>query len=168
MGSLLKLAGTSGTRTVRRHYAAWKCLPCLEPLSTRLVLESWTGAERFVRMALRHLPWYNPLELPPILRTMSLGLDTLERRRKIQQAVFVAKLINGEIDCPQILSLLDFRASQRSLRSTGLLQPRFHRTTFGSNESITACIRTFSTAEHWFEFGEPSRMFLQKVSHCFA
>ena len=124
--------------------------------------------KRFVRMALRHLPWQNPSELPPYPdRCRLIGLDTLERRRKIQQAMFVAKLINGEIECPKILSLLDFRASLRSLRSTGLLQPRFHRTTFGFNESITACIRTFTTVEHLFEFGEPSHKFRQKVSRFF-
>ena len=120
--------------------------------------------KRFVRLALRNLPWRDPSNLPSYPdRCRLLGLQTLERRRKAQQAVFVAKVINGEIDAPNILSQLNFRASQRSLRSTGLLQPRFHRTSFGSHEPITDCIRTFSTVEDIFEFGEPSHVFMQRL-----
>ena len=121
--------------------------------------------KRFIRLALRDLPWRDPVNLPPYPeRCRLIGLDTLERRRKIQQAVFVAKVLNGEIDSPRILSMLNFRAPQRSLRSAGLLQPRMHRTVFGFNEPLDACIRTFSLVEDLFEFGEPTHKFLQKLS----
>ena len=121
--------------------------------------------KRFIRLALRDLPWRDPLNLPPYPeRCRLIGLDTLERRRKIQQAVFVAKLLNGEIDSPKILSLLNFRAPQRSLRSAGLLQLQSHRTVFGFNEPLTACVRAFTLVEELFEFGESSHKFMQKVT----
>ena len=121
--------------------------------------------KRFIRLALRNLPWRDPANLPPYSeRCRLIGLDTLERRRRIQQAGFVTKLLNGEIDSPRTLSLLNFRAPQRSLRSAGLLQPRVHRTMFGYNEPVTACVRAFTSVEEIFEFGEPSNKFLRKVT----
>ena len=120
--------------------------------------------KRFIRLALKNLPWRDPANLPPYSeRCRLINLDTLERRRKIQQAVFVAKVLNGEVDSPRILFLLNFRAPQRSLRSAGLLQPNVHRTLFGYNEPVTACVRAFAPVEEIFEFGEPSHKFLQKV-----
>ena len=88
--------------------------------------------KRFIRLALKDLPWRDPVNLPPYPdRCRLLGLDTLERRRKIQQALFVAKILNGEIDSPKLLSTINFRASQRMLRSTSMLQNPFHRTNYG-------------------------------------
>ena len=122
--------------------------------------------KRFLRFALRDLPWRDPVNFPPYPdRCRLLGLDTLERRRKIQQAVFPAKLMNNETDSPKTLSMLNFRASQRTLRSTGLLQRNYHRTVFGCNEPMTACIRTFSVVENLFEFGEPTLMFKRRLNN---
>ena len=121
--------------------------------------------KRFIRFALRELPWRDPVNLPPYPdRCRLLGIDTLERRRKIQQAAFIAKVANGELDSPNLLSLLNFRASQRTLRSTGMLQTSFHRTSFGYNEPITSCIRTFASVEELFEFDESSRIFVKKIT----
>lgn len=120
--------------------------------------------KRFVRAALRNLPWRDPINLPPYPeRCQLLGLDTLQRRRKIQQALFIGKLINGEIDSPELRSMIRFRIPNRTLRNTTLLEQRFHRTLFGHNEPIAACIRTFTTVEDLFEFGEPSSRFADRI-----
>ena len=124
--------------------------------------------KRFIRLALRDLPWRDPNNLPPYPdRCRLLGLDTLECRRKRQQALVIAKLLNGETDDPELLSLLNFRVPSRSFRSTALLQPRFHRTLFGYNEPITACIRTFTTVEDHFEFNETATRFLNRIRNAF-
>ena len=137
---------------------------CPQQLSWNLRIER--VQKRFLRIALRNLPWRDPTNLPPYPdRCRLIELDTLERRRKIQQAIFVAKTLNGEIDSPKMLSLMNFRASQRTLRSTGLLQTNFHRTTFGFNEPIAGCIRTFSKVEELFDFNVPSHKFAQNISH---
>lgn len=120
--------------------------------------------KRFIRLALRNLPWRDPDNLPPYPdRCRLLGLDTLERRRKIQQSLFIAKLLNGETDAPELLSMLNFRVPNRSLRNTTLLQPIFHRTVFGYNEPISACIRAFTAVDELFEFNEPSRRFANRI-----
>lgn len=120
--------------------------------------------KRFIRLALRNLPWRDPDSLPPYPdRCRLLGLDTLERRRKILQSVLIAKLLNGEADAPELLSMLNFRVPNRSLRNSTLLQPSFHRTVFGYNEPISACIRAFTTVEELFEFNEPSRRFANRI-----
>ena len=124
---------------------------------------------RFMRMALRDLPWRQPDNLPPYSdRCRLLNLDTLERRRKMQQVLFVAKLLNGEVDSPKLLSLLSFRAPHRALRPASLLTNRYHRTNFGRNEPIASCIRMFNRVEEYFEFGEPSFKLKKKLARiCF-
>lgn len=121
--------------------------------------------KRFVRMALRNLPWRDPVNLPPYPeRCQLLGLDTLQRRRKIQQALIIAKLINGEIDSPELRGMLNFRVPSRSLRNTTLLEQRFHRTLFGYNEPMAACIRSFSIVEDLFDFDENIDKFAGKFN----
>lgn len=119
---------------------------------------------KFIRLALRNLPWREPLNLPPYAdRCRLLDMDTLDRRRKIQQAAFIAKLMNGEVDCSRLLSVLNIRVAPRLLRGGSLLQPRFHRTAFGYYEPLTSMIRTFSAVEDLHEFGESSHRFISRV-----
>ena len=120
--------------------------------------------KRFLRLALKDLPWRNPSELPSYPdRCLLLGLDTLQRRRSIQQAILIGKLLNGEIDSPWLLSLLDLRAPQRTLRIDSSLVPRFHRTSYGYNEPVAACIRAFSLVEDLFLFNEPIHRFKNRL-----
>lgn len=120
--------------------------------------------KRFIRLALRNLPWRDPDNLPPYPdRCRLLGLDTLDRRRKVQQSLMIAKLLNGETDAPDLLSLLNIRAPIRSLRDTTLLQPNFHHTVYGYYEPMSACIRTFTAVEELFEFNESSGRFANRI-----
>lgn len=73
--------------------------------------------KRFIRRALRSLPWRDPVNLPPYpARCRLLNIQPLQSRRTTQQATFVAKLLNGEVDSPNLLSLINFRTPQRTLR----------------------------------------------------
>lgn len=120
--------------------------------------------KRFIRMALRNLPWNNPDNLPPYVdRCRLINLETLEQRRKLQQILLPAKLLYGKIDSPELLASMNFRASQRALRSSGMLQPEFHRTSYGFYEPFTSCIRSFMEYEDLFEFGEPLYSFRNKI-----
>ena len=66
---------------------------------------------RFVRYALRYLPWSDPLNLPPYAnRCRLLGLDTLAERRNASNATFVAKILLAEYDVPELLSIIDVHA----------------------------------------------------------
>lgn len=120
--------------------------------------------KRFVRIALRNLPWRDPLNLPAYPeRCRLLELETLDRRRKIQQATFVVKLLNGDVDCPHLLSLLDFRASGRMLRQRSMMQPGFHRTLYGYNQPLCVMVRMFSSVESVFDFGITTTQFVNRV-----
>lgn len=120
--------------------------------------------KRFIRLALRNLPWRNPDNMTPYPeRCRLLGIDTLERRRKIQQVLFVTKLLNGEIDAPDLLSMVNFRVPSRLLRNTTLLQPISHRTVFGYNEPFSTCIRSFTSVEEFFMFDEQAKHFINRI-----
>lgn len=134
------------------------------PYETTWILRIERVQKRFVKLALRHLPWRDPANLPPYQdRCQLLDLDTLEHRRRVQQATFAAKLLNGEVDCPDLLSQLEFRIPQRVLRTSSLLQTRYHRTDYGYNEPLTSIIRAFSAVESEFEFGEASYKFRNRI-----
>lgn len=78
---------------------------------------------RFVRFALRHLPWRDATNLPAYAdRCQLLGIDTLEKRRCNAQAVFAAKVIVGDIDSPELLRLFNFYAPERTMRQRNFLQ----------------------------------------------
>ena len=77
---------------------------------------------RFVRYALRHLPWSDPLNLPPYThRCRLLGLNTLFERRNASQAVFVAKVLLAEYDVPELLAMINLYAPVRTLRPRALV-----------------------------------------------
>ena len=75
--------------------------------------------KKFVRYALRYLPWRDPLNLPPYEdRCRLLGIQPLEFRRRAAQAVFAAKFLTNNIDCPSLLCLLFLLlTSQRTKQS---------------------------------------------------
>lgn len=165
---------------ISRDFTDPHCLKALYCSLIRPILESaavvWTPYQlswslrlesvqrKFMRLALRNLPWRDPLNLPPYPdRCRLLDLDTLDRRRKTQQVAFIAKLMNGEVDCSRLLSMLNFRVAPRVLRGGALLQQRFHRTAFGSNEPFTSMIRLFSMFEDLYDFDGSSNQFVSRV-----
>ena len=54
--------------------------------------------------------------LPYQTRRLLLGLLSLGRRRQVAQAVFVAKLIKGEIDAPELLVEISLYPPYHALR----------------------------------------------------
>ena len=103
--------------------------------------------KRFVRFALRRFPWTDRLNLPPYEhRCNLLGIATLKKRRRIQQAMVAAKVILGEIDCPALLSKFSFNAPGRIQRRSldEMFVTPFHRSVFGYFEPVTRIIRTFN------------------------
>lgn len=164
---------------IARDFSDPYCLKSLFCALVRPILENasviWTPYQltwilriervqkRFIRLALRGLPWRDPVNLPPYSdRCRLLNLDTLEDRRKLAQVTTTAKIINGELDAPGLLARIGFRAS-RWTRNTAVIHHAFHRTSYGFNEPFSAMLRTFSTVEDEFEFGEPVRRFSNRV-----
>ncbi|XP_053686304.1 uncharacterized protein LOC128735845 [Sabethes cyaneus] len=109
--------------------------------------------KKFVRYALRMLPWSNLLDLPPYEnRCKLLGLETLEKRRTTAQVVFVAKLLIGHIDCPPILEQLNLYAPERALRTRNFLHLDARRVNYGQFSPIRYMAAQFNTVYELFDF----------------
>ena len=115
---------------------------------------------KFLRFALRSLPWRDPVQLPPYAsRCRLLGIDTLAKRRDVFRAVFVGKLLTGEIDAPNILSEININVPYRNLRMRNFLRLSFHRTEYGQNEPIRAICDVFNNVFDSFDFNVSSVTF---------
>jgi len=65
-----------------------------------------------------------------------LGLDSLEVRRGAQDLSFLHKLVNGNIDCPELLELISFRVPGRT-RSMDLFIRPHQSTNYSRGSTIT-------------------------------
>lgn len=119
---------------------------------------------RFVRQALRSLPWRDPRNLPPYEdRCRLLGLETLENRRCIAQAMFIAKVLLGDIDAPHIMAQLNIYAPERILRQRGFffLGPR--HTEYGLNDPIRSMSSRFNEVYMLFDFNLSAASFHRRL-----
>lgn len=70
-------------------------------------------------------------------RLKHFGIESLELRRRLADAIFLYKLVRNKIDCPQLLDQFYFRAPSRMPRKPITpLCPPLRRTVFGSNSPI--------------------------------
>lgn len=119
---------------------------------------------KFVRYALRHLPWNDPLNLPPYEdRCRLLGLDTLEQRRAVGQAVFAAKVLLGEIDCPGILAELHIYAPGRTLRSRNFLDLGPRNSNYGQHDPLRFMSSRFNQYYASFDFNRTAEVFRRLI-----
>lgn len=120
---------------------------------------------RFIRFALRRLPWRDPHRLPSYhSRCQLIHLETLQSRRDINRAMIVADLLQGRIDCPAILGQVDISARHRNLRANSMLRPPLRRTNFGQNVAINGLQRVFNRVAPAFDFHLPRHT----IRHNFA
>lgn len=61
------------------------------------------------------------------------GLKSLKHRRDIADIVFLFKLLNNLIDCPDLVSQISLRVRGRTTRNTNLFATQFFRTNIGNN-----------------------------------
>lgn len=108
---------------------------------------------RFLRFALRRLPWRNPFRLPSYeSRCRLIELETLHARRNIDRALFVADTLQGRIDCPAILGAIDLNVRPRALRNSSMLRLPFQRTNYGQNTALVGVQRAFNRVASVFDF----------------
>ena len=119
---------------------------------------------RFVRYALRYLPWSDPRDLPPYVdRCRLLGLETLADRRNASIATFIAKILLAEYDVPDLLARVNLYAPTRSLRPRTLLFETPQYTNYAANSSLVASIRRFNEVSEHFDFNRTSNSFRRRV-----
>lgn len=108
---------------------------------------------KFLRHALRNLPWRDPSNLPPYEdRCRLLGIDTLENRRCVSQAAFVAKLLQGDIDSPSLLADVSIYAPERNLRRRNFVSLGSRNTLYGQHDPTRYMATKFNEIYHLFDF----------------
>lgn len=168
---------------IRRHASGFTDAYCLKALFCSLVrsiLEYaspvWSpcfvtynlAIERiqksFLRFALRHLPWRDPVNLPSYPDRLKLiDLESLSARRIRAQRLFIFDLITGNIDCPDLLELVPWNAPPRRLRNSTLLIIPFHRSSFGFYNRFHMCLRSFNDVCDEFDFNMSKNVFSARL-----
>lgn len=120
--------------------------------------------KRFIRFALRNLPWSDPLNLPPYEgRCLLIGIETLEQRRKRAKALFVAKLIAAEIDAPNLLQMISFNTPNYAIRRPEFLRLPFRRRDYASQEPVRSMMECFNEVFHLFDFNITTKKFKTRL-----
>lgn len=121
--------------------------------------------KRFVRFALRNLPWNDPQNLPPYeSRCQLIGLDTLTQRRKRAKAIFIAKLLAAEIDAPNLLVLVNINVPGYATRRPEFFRLPFRRWDYTSQEPIRAMMECFNHVVHLYDFNVTTNNFKSRLS----
>lgn len=166
---------------ISREFKDPLCLRSVYCSLVRSILESnavvwcpyqstWTARiesvqRKFVRYALRNLPWHDPLNLPPYEdRCRLLGLQTLEKRRSIAQAVFIAKILTGETDAPNLLGQMNIYAPERLLRQRNILLLEPRNTLYGLHDSIRFMSARFNEVSRLFDFCSNAAAFKRRLT----
>lgn len=85
-------------------------------------------------------------------RCSYLGLETLEKRRKVANQSFMAKVLVGQIDSSELMNRLRINVPRISSRGADFLNEPMHRTIFGSNNAFSKLIRDFNDVQNQFDF----------------
>lgn len=120
--------------------------------------------KRFIRYALRGLPWNDPAHLPPYEHRCALiGVQSLANRRTLLQRLFVFDVITGNIDCSSLLANVQFHAPARQLRNRQLLWIPSHRSLYGYNNPLDSCCRLFNDVCDVFDFNISKFVFKNRI-----
>lgn len=108
---------------------------------------------RFVRYALRLLPWRHPMrDTPYENRCLLLHLDTLQLRRETARAMVISDLLTANVDCADILQRININAPSRALRGVPALRIPLRRTNYSLNSAIVGLQRAFNRVASMFDF----------------
>ncbi|XP_055611992.1 uncharacterized protein LOC129758508 [Uranotaenia lowii] len=109
--------------------------------------------KKFLRYALRRLPWQDPVRLPPYSeRCALLSMTSLSQRRTFLQRTFVYDILTNAVDCPQLLQRLNIYVPARRLRNQTMFWLPRSRTVFGENHPLFRCCEVFNAVSHLFDY----------------
>ena len=93
------------------------------------------------------------------------GISSLSSRRSVIDLVFLFKLINGQVDCPGLLSMIDFHTPHRT-RSTQLFAKNLQLTAYAYHSTIPRLMRLGNASQ--LEFFGPSPQNFKRQAHNFV
>lgn len=109
--------------------------------------------KQFLIFVLKHLSWRDSFHLPPYRhRLLLIEMNTLEDRRIMLNVVFLTKLLDGKIDCPEILSTVQIYCPLRVSRNYNFLRIKLNTTNYLNNEPLTNIQRDFNALYPFFNF----------------
>ena len=86
-------------------------------------------------------------------RCDNLNLLTLEKRRKLFSIMFCFDILEGYVDCPELLAKLNIFCTPRQLRSTMTFRQDLHRTNYGQAEPVNLMMTNFNEISQLYEPG---------------
>ncbi|KAL3276296.1 hypothetical protein HHI36_024194 [Cryptolaemus montrouzieri] len=103
---------------------------------------------KFLRhFAFRSLIWSLNLDLD-LVRNM-FNLDYLAHRRQVFDLCFLYRLLNGSVECPDLLSMVELNIPARPTRHTPILRVRMHRNNYANNFFLYRTIKLANTRWVW-------------------
>jgi hypothetical protein len=118
----------------------------------------------FIRYALRGLGWTDMHDLPPYEdRCTLLHLDTLTKRRSIACVMFIFDVLNGIVNSPNLLSVLDLITPPYPTRGTEFIRIYFHQTNYGLHEPMSGAMLQFNEVISLFDFDLTRDQFLNRL-----
>lgn len=106
-----------------------------------------TRMERIQKKFLKHLNFkcFTSLENYIYKENCHLhNLLTLEERRIMLDMCLLYDILNGRLDCPDLLSSISLKAPTRRTRQTSLFHVPFHYTNYGKNAVLTRILRCYN------------------------
>ena len=124
---------------------------------------------RFLRFALRKLPWTDPFRLPSYKSRLQLiHLEPLSVRRDTTRALLVADILQGRIDCPVLLQQVNINVLPRALRNNSMLRMPIQRTNYSMFSAIGGLQRLFNRVSALFDFNLTRQLLRQRFNSFFC
>ena len=116
------------------------------PYYTVDILRIESIQRRFLRFALRKLPW-SDLQLLPSYehRLKLLNMPTLNKHRDYLRISFVCNIINGIIDCPNILAKLNLNINVRNLRKIEFFNIGHYHSNYGRFSPLNSMLILYNS-----------------------
>lgn len=124
---------------------------------------------RFLRYALRRLPWNNPYRLPSYeSRCQLIHLEPLSTRRDTARALLVTDILQGRIECPALLGQIDINVQPRALRNNYMLRLPLNRANYSMFGSVNGLQRNFNRVSSLFDFNVSRQILRRRFSLFFS
>jgi hypothetical protein len=134
--------------------------PVWSPYHLGLIEKLEAVQRRFIRLAgVRQGLHYR--EIPLVALQVELLLPDLQVRRCVADILFLAKLINGQLDCPLLLSQVDFRIPSRT-RLRDLFSRRHYQRSYDFHGPLARMMRLGNGFCDTFDFFNDSPAIMRR------